>query len=165
MPFISSEDFIKIYTKTGDDGSTCVIGGKRVLKSLPLLEVIGDLDELNGWLGLVNRPSLQALVMDMSAILAGSGKVTLENDTLTNLETRIDEISATVPELDSFIMPTGKVQSEYFMARAVCRRAERHLVALGEEQFEFAHILKCLNRLSDYLFMLGYAENTSANRW
>lgn len=155
---------MKIYTKTGDEGTTCIIGGDRFEKCIPLMEVIGDLDELVGHLGLCNLEYIQPDIMTINAMIAGSKKVKINEVEVLCLERCIDLINAKVPELTSFIMPTGVVQSNLFIARAVCRRAERHFVSLDNKD-EYPHVLKYLNRLSDLLFMLAYESNTNAKHW
>lgn len=164
---------MKIYTKTGDGGETSLLGGKRVPKSHVRIDAYGTVDELNAFLGLLKdqeinstRHALLKKIQDrlftVGATLAtGSGSVQvikpdiLEEDILM-LEREIDVMEETLPALKNFILPGGHASvSVAHLARTVCRRAERCVVLLQEVDHIDGKILQYLNRLSDFLFVLG----------
>lgn len=165
---------MKIYTKTGDKGQTSLLGGNRVLKSHVRIEAYGTVDELNAHIGLlkdqeINRNKkdifrkIQDCLFTIGSCLAVEEnpekfKIPLitEKD-IQLLETEIDAITAQVPPLKNFILPGGHVSiSVGHVARCVCRRAERAVVKLTqEEDMEInEQIIIYLNRLSDYLFII-----------
>ncbi|MEZ6093487.1 MAG: cob(I)yrinic acid a,c-diamide adenosyltransferase [Pirellulaceae bacterium] len=171
---------MKIYTKTGDQGETGLRGGIRVSKSSLTIEVLGSLDELNCALGRVlaigiapgNQQVLQVVQHDLfsmgasvAALDSGRGENVNEFESRISLfENRIDEMDAQLPELDAFIMPGGSViGAELHWSRAVCRRTERRLVELMDQnrlaQNLFETQLVYLNRLSDLLFVMARFEN------
>lgn len=166
---------IKIYTKTGDKGSTSLIGGTKVLKSNIRIETYGTVDELNSYAGLVidlcNQHNIENILREVQDRLFTIGsslacdpdkepKITipdlLESD-VTRLEAEIDRMNTVLPEMKFFIMPAGHVAvSSTHIARCICRRAERCCVHLQEEKlFIDPLVIKYLNRLSDYLFVLS----------
>lgn len=164
---------MKIYTKTGDAGTTALFGGKRVSKADLRIDTYGTVDELNSWVGLVRdqpvnaaRHAVLAEIQDrlftMGAILAtepGNTKVkvpALQEEDVLYLEREIDAMDAVLPPMRHFVLPGGH-QSVSFchVARTVCRRAERLAIALhAQEPFDL-QVVKYLNRLSDYLFVLA----------
>jgi cob(I)alamin adenosyltransferase len=163
---------MKIYTKTGDKGTTSLIGGTRVAKSHLRIECYGTVDELNSYIGLVRDQAVNAGRADvlkeiqdrlftMGASLASDPEKSkmktpdlLEED-VQLLEREIDVMMAEVPPLRAFVLPGGH-QSVSFchVARCVCRRAERLAIRLQEESFVEQLVIIYLNRLSDYLFAL-----------
>ncbi|ERM82417.1 cobalamin adenosyltransferase [Rhodonellum psychrophilum GCM71 = DSM 17998] len=164
---------MKIYTKTGDSGSTSLFGGKRVSKAHLRIEAYGTVDEFNAFIGLLrdqeinqNRSGFLKEVQDrlftIGATLASEpGKENLKKpdlhlSDLEALEKEIDLMEANLPTLRNFILPGGH-QSVSFchLARTVCRRTERCVIALMEMEPVDEIIIKYLNRLSDYLFVLG----------
>lgn len=164
---------MKIYTKTGDSGSTALFGGKRVLKSDLRIETYGTVDELNSCIGLVrdqpvNRGrqavliEIQDRLFTVGSILAtepGNTKVkipTLGETDVQFLEKQIDEMEAALPPMKSFVLPGGH-QSVSFchITRTVCRRAERLVISLHAVEPVEPSVIKYLNRLSDYLFVLA----------
>lgn len=175
----------KIYTRTGDQGKTGLIGGTRVSKAALQVECYGTLDELNAHLGLlicqldsaVSRPlpilvTIQKQLFDMGAILAldpaKADKFNLpaiSSTDITTLELEIDEMNFHLPKMTHFILPGGHpVVAQAHIVRAVCRRAERHCVAfisqVASKEDSFAArvyplTLQYLNRLSDYFFVLS----------
>ena len=170
--FIMTKEF-KIYTKTGDAGTTSLIGGKRVSKYHPRIEAYGTVDELNSFIGAVLdhpldgsiRQSLdiiQERLFTLEAQLArdpqgstGTLPEIGEGD-VTFLEDEIDRMNEGLPELRSFIIPGGHpAVSSSHIARTVCRRAERVTLRLSENEPVAPVNLKYLNRLSDYLFVLS----------
>lgn len=165
----------KIYTKTGDKGSTSLIGGVRVPKNHIRIESYGTVDELNSHLGLVNDLSGNEVVtiwlreVQDRLFTLGSELATapdknikmklpdLHDSDVEWLEARIDEMNATLPEMRSFIIPGGHAgASACHVARCVCRRAERICVAMeGNGEVIPELCVRYLNRLSDFLFVLA----------
>lgn len=171
---------MKIYTKTGDDGTTGLIGGKRVAKHHIRIESYGSIDELNCWLGLIRDQDIdphlgeilthiQKNLFVIGAILATDPEKTmrkngkqrpkipeiLHSDT-EMLETEIDGMETKLPPMTHFILPGGHTSVSYcHIARTVCRRAERMCTLLHEHAPFDDRVLSYLNRLSDYLFVLA----------
>ena len=163
---------MKIYTKTGDNGTTSLIGGTRVAKNDCRLECYGTIDELNAYLGLIrdNHPNQdiqnQLLTIQNKLFVIGSEFACekTENNTIPHisqtdicyLEQKIDEISAELPPQKSFILPGGHPLSSYCqIARTVCRRAERRIYDLKIDATTNNLSTIYINRLSDYLFVLA----------
>lgn len=159
-----------IYSKTGDYGETDLFGGKRVRKSVDAVEVLGQFDELNAALGFArsgvkksscaNISLIQNDLFILGSIVAGVELKKSHSDHLKNqtnwLEREIDSLDKKLPALKKFILPNGcESSSRLHLARAICRRCERALVALGE----YVELIPYLNRLSDYLFVLARHEN------
>jgi cob(I)alamin adenosyltransferase len=170
----------RIYTRTGDDGTTGLIGGKRVSKDSPLIETNGSLDELNALIGLVRSNTLpagvdqilQRIQEDIFVIGAEiatpadaarkSPKIGDEDIKITERE--IDAIENDLAPLKSFILPGGaKAASELHLARAVARRAERQCVALSRNVRISPEVLSYINRLSDLFFVLARFVNQNQN--
>lgn len=165
----------KIYTKTGDKGSTSLIGGVRVPKSHIRIEAYGTVDELNSYLGMVNDMAqnhkisewlreIQDRLFTVGSVLATTPdkevKMKLPDvhtEDVQWLEQRIDEMNETLPEMRSFIIPGGNLAaSTCHVTRCICRRAERICVAMQEQQeYIPGLIVQYLNRLSDFLFVLA----------
>lgn len=171
---------MKIYTKTGDSGQTSLFGGTRVPKHHIRINSYGTVDELNSWLGLLRDQSMdktskqtlqliQEKLFTLGAILATdpekkilkSGKERLnipkinEEDVLL-LEDQMDTMNSSLPPMTHFILPGGHPTVSYcHIARTICRRAERMASILQENEPMDPFVLKYLNRLSDYLFVLG----------
>ena len=165
---------MKLYTKKGDDGTTSLIGGKRVKKCDARVEAYGTADELISWLGLVRAHlgpefqdyqgdvlEIQKHLMDISAWLACETEVDflrpLEIDKwMSFLEGRLDSLTALLGEKFSFVIPGPPAASaECHVARTVCRRCERDIVAIEQKTPADALCLRYINRLSDYLFALA----------
>jgi len=164
---------MKIYTKKGDDGTTGLIGGTRVDKFHLRIECYGTVDELNSHLGLVrdyqkdetaraDLKNIQDILFTIGSNLAADpekNKMELPNVKTTDvevLETKMDEMTAVLPELKHFILPGGhQAVSTTHIARCVCRRAERLVVHLSKKDKVDPLVVQYLNRLSDYLFMLS----------
>ena len=164
---------MKIYTKTGDSGTTSLLGGARVSKAHIRIDAYGTIDELNSYIGLLNDQEVNAHRYDFLkevqdrlftvgshlATEPGKDKVIkpdlFESD-IEALERAMDEMDAELPALTSFILPGGH-QSVSFahLARTVCRRAERISIALNDHEEIDPLIIRYLNRLSDYLFVIG----------
>ncbi|MBT1702141.1 cob(I)yrinic acid a,c-diamide adenosyltransferase [Chryseosolibacter indicus] len=163
---------MKIYTKTGDQGLTSLFGGKRVSKADLRIDTYGTIDELNSWIGVLRDQSvnetrkdilieIQDRLFTIGSILAtepGNTKVKiphLSEEDIINLEKQIDAVDAELEPMRFFVLPGGH-QSVSFghVARTVCRRAERLTIALHQHEPVDLQVIKYLNRLSDYLFML-----------
>jgi cob(I)alamin adenosyltransferase len=169
---------VKIYTRTGDSGETALLGGTRVSKADPRVAAYGDVDELNAWLGFVLAngvdaeigSALEPIQRDLFAIGARladpSGKVAnrvekaaVSPADIKRLEDAIDRLESDLPPLRRFILPGGSSSgAALHVARTMCRRAERTVVALGTDRVE-PEILEYLNRLSDLLFVMARAAN------
>jgi cob(I)alamin adenosyltransferase len=164
---------MKIYTKTGDAGKTSLIGGTRVEKDHYRIEAYGTMDELNSWIGMVmdqNPPAdclktleeIQDRLFTLVALAAEDKSKSkmklpgLEEGDVKLLENEIDRMNESLPELKNFILPGGnQAISTCHIARCVCRRAERKLVALARNEDLEPLAVIYLNRLSDYLFVLS----------
>ena len=164
---------MKIYTRTGDKGSTSLIGGTRVLKNDPQIEAYGTIDELMSWIGLVRDQdvSLKSNVfllevldrlMTCSTILAmdknhsGEYLPSIKDLDILALEKEIDSLESKLMPLQSFILPGGHSSISYcHIARTVCRRAERSVLEVKVPLRDKDIVEKYLNRLSDYLFVLS----------
>ncbi len=164
---------LKIYTKTGDKGQTSLIGGTRLPKHHIRIETYGTVDELNSFIGLVRDSisekelfnlliEIQDRLFTIGSLLAADpvkNKMELpklnESD-IVLLEKAIDKMNETLPEMKSFVLPGGHPTVSYcHIARCVCRRAERAVLKLAENEKVDELIYKYLNRLSDYLFILS----------
>jgi cob(I)alamin adenosyltransferase len=148
----------KIFTKTGDDGTTSANGKDRVGKDSTLISAIGDIDELNSFIGLLDIPiktSVQNNLFNIGGQLSmmNSTKLLMDDTEIEKLEQDIEQINQHLPPLTNFVLPSGMVH----VARAVCRRAERSIVALGVTDVTKVPI-QYLNRLSDYLFVYARKE-------
>lgn len=171
---------MKIYTKTGDKGTTGLYGGTRVSKGHLRIESYGTIDELNSYLGLIRDQKLDSHTFEsiikiqkemfvIGAVLATpldkevlkNGKKRLAETQVTEemisfLEKEIDLIDKELPPMTHFVLPGGHTLVSYcHIARSICRRAERLIVVLMEEEAIELNVLKYINRLSDYLFVLA----------
>jgi cob(I)alamin adenosyltransferase len=163
---------MKIYTKTGDQGTTALFGGKRVSKANLRIETYGTVDELNAWLGVLRDQEvnlkrrdvlveIQDRLFTVGSILAtepGNSKVKIpalvEEDVIL-LEKQIDLMDIELQPMRFFVLPGGNASVSFgHVARTVCRRAERLVIALNEQESVRPTVIKYLNRLSDYLFVL-----------
>lgn len=178
---------MKIYTKTGDKGVTGLLGGKRVPKCDIRIEAYGTIDELNSYIGFLRDQGLtenqaEELVKIQNVLFAiGSnlasdlenGKIKIpkvKEDDIMNLERSIDNMNENLPEMRNFILPGGNpAVSVCHITRCVCRRAERNIVHLSESEKVDPVILRYVNRLSDYLFMLarkiGFDKSAPETIW
>jgi cob(I)alamin adenosyltransferase len=163
----------KIYTKTGDLGETSLLGGTRVLKSHRQVEAYGSIDELNSFIGLIRDQEIDTrykLVLQkiQENLFVAEAWVAADKDhphnnlpvfkeeNILQLETEIDEMNQTLPELVHFILPGGNTTVSYCqITRTVCRRAERSVIRLSTTGMKHETIIKYLNRLSDFLFVLA----------
>ena len=168
----------KIYTRTGDDGTTGLVDGSRVAKNAPRMAAIGEVDEANSALGFAiialtgeakaDCERLQNDLFDLGADLATPGDdfapsemvLRIADGQVEWLEARIDALNSTLEPLKSFILPGGsEAAARVHIARAAVRRAERAMVALAGEKPVNPAALAFVNRLSDYLFVLARAVN------
>lgn len=173
---------MKIYTRTGDDGTTGLIGGSRVKKHNIRLESYGTIDELNSYIGVIRSMKtdlhtdeileiIQNKLFVIGANLATEDSIQLtrkqlpcKKSDIEMLEKEMDQMNAVIPELRNFILPGGsQVASFCHVARTVCRRAERKIVELSENAEVDSNLIKFVNRLSDYLFVLSRKLNIDQN--
>jgi cob(I)alamin adenosyltransferase len=173
---------VKIYTRTGDDGDTGLFDGTRVSKNHPRVSAYGDVDELNAWLGFVRAAidhdngvasmldQIQRDLFGLGARLADPArriaervtKAAVNSQDIVRLEQWIDLLESELPPLRRFILAGGSTAgAALHVARTVCRRAERAIVALGSEAVE-PELLVYVNRLSDLLFVMARAVNHRA---
>ena len=170
----------KVYTRTGDSGETGLVGGKRLPKDHPRIEAYGSVDELNSVIGLVlsfltqkdeskRRKKLELIfeaiqqkLFDMGSELATlqgdeyEGQITIKTKDTEWLEEIIDAMNNELQPLKSFILPGGTSLNAFLhLARTVCRRAERDILKLNQIDLVSPEILKFVNRLSDFLFVVG----------
>jgi len=173
---------MKIYTKTGDSGTSGIIGGDRLSKDDAIFEAYGTLDEFNGHLGLVHSILVKESLNDLAKIIllvqsevfsAGSLLATpptkrspdtekAHQSIITVLEQEIDKMETELPELKNFILPGGSLDSGFVqVARAVARRAERNIIHLYllKPDWKISNLAPFINRLSDFLFVLARYVN------
>lgn len=162
---------MKIYTKTGDTGTTALVGGTRVPKHHPKVEAYGTVDELISYVGMIRSYpinahylkillGIQKVLMNCAAHLASDSNAKKIPDIrpvdIELLEVEVDVMEEPLEPLHSFILPGGApIASFAHIARTICRRAERAALRLNEQEQVDENVIKYLNRLSDYLFMLG----------
>lgn len=180
---------LKIYTKTGDKGTTSLIGGTKVSKSHIRIESYGTVDELNSWIGVVidhltdttTRETLKEVQDRLftigSSLACDPDKEPklkipdLHEEDVIFLEKEMDRMNESLPEMKAFILPGGTPAVSFaHVARCVCRRAERICVAMQNEGMEIEELVtKYLNRLSDYLFVVaryaGHLQNAEEVKW
>ncbi len=178
---------MKIYTKKGDKGTTTLIGGTRVPKNHLKIEAYGTVDELNSWLGVIKDASNQmfykTFIEDIQNQLFNIGSLLAEDKENSKMqlpevneqfieviEKNIDHLDSILPPLKNFVLPGGHIINSYtHVARCVCRRAERNVVALSQYEEVNPIILQFLNRLSDWLFVyarfIAYAHNAPETLW
>ena len=165
----------KITTRTGDAGDTGLGDGSRVSKDHPRVRALGELDELNSAIGVLLAEELPAEVtgllgevqhdlFDLGGELSIPGHAMLGDAQISRLDAAIEQWNAELPPLKEFILPGGtRAAALAHLARTVCRRAERSVVALGQKDGISAHARRYLNRLSDLLFTLARVANKMAD--
>lgn len=172
----------KVYTRTGDGIKTSIIGGDRIPKYSLRLEAYGTVDELSAFIGnlvaddsvidqqRVDLLKVQNMLFNIGGYLATPPQIRkpevpgLTQDNITEMEGWIDDMDDQLPQLHNFIIPGGcKASAKANMARTVCRRAERRIVQLAEQEELNLLVLAYINRLSDYLFVIGRYLNKFAN--
>ncbi len=165
---------MKIYTKTGDDGTTGLVGGSRVKKYDLRLEAYGTIDELNATIGVLLSSELpenvaetlykiQNKLFNIGSLLASDEKgeaftasLSITTDNINDLEVAIDEYQSKLPELSHFVLPGGNFSAaQCHVARTVCRRAERRILQFAEHSKVSAEMIIYINRLSDFFFVLA----------
>jgi cob(I)alamin adenosyltransferase len=171
----------KIYTRTGDTGTTGLAGNERIDKDAPRVEAMGSIDELNSAIGIMlvhQMPDeamaalneIQHKLFDLGGELAMPEYQTIVAEDISFLETTLDSYNETLPPLKEFILPGGTVLAAHtHLARAICRRAERCLVPLVRDENVRTELMAYVNRLSDLLFVFGRVfarmENGSEVFW
>lgn len=178
----------KVYTRTGDDGTTALISGKRVPKHNLRIKANGALDELIAWLGVIRDHlskneteqflfQIQNELMNLAAQLAVPEKESLPNGVypvsdqqIERIEKEIDFLTQDLPPLQNFVIPGGHILVSYaHLARSVCRRAERDITELNETETIQNECIIYVNRLSDYLFTLsrkfGQEQQIEETKW
>lgn len=173
---------MKIYTRSGDDGTTSLAGGERIPKYSNKIEAYGTVDELISWLGLIiaiptvssrysELTAIQEKLMHCAAILSvGEGARTdkmipPDKNDINLLEKSIDLMESDMQALTSFIMPGGSVHVAYIhITRTVCRRAERNILRLAVDEEVDSNLIKYINRLSDYFFVLARKVSVELER-
>ena len=178
---------MKIYTKKGDSGHTSLIDGQIVNKHNLFVDAYGTVDELNSFLGLLKDyikdetikdilNNIQPKLFSIGSILATGKnqdimeKVKIEKKDVQYIEFHIDSMNNELPELKNFIIPGGhKISSYSHVCRSICRRAERRISELNNEQSVDPKILSYINRLSDFFFVLSrylmYSDKIEETRW
>lgn len=190
---------MKIYTRTGDKGTTGLFGGKRVRKDNIRIEAVGAIDEVNSVIGvaivqIINQPpkaslatgekslirnqlsKIQGDLFEIGAVLATPQRVRVKEkrihkeftshlkDRTSEFEELIDGLTTKLPPMKSFILPGGSKEGAFLhLARTVCRRAERRIVAFSQKERVDREIIKYMNRLSDLLFTMARFVNTQKN--
>ena len=158
----------KLYTKTGDDGTTGLGDGSRTNKDSPRIEAVGTIDELNSWIGLLlaelpaDEPLIEPLteiqhrLFDLGGELAVPGFQLIQSQMVSDLEILCDQLNEELPPLKEFILPGGSTSAGLcHMARAVARRAERIIVTLSKDESIGDDLKRYINRLSDVLFVMA----------
>ena len=166
----------KIYTRTGDGGETGLGDGARTRKDSPLVVALGEIDELNSAIGVLLAEqipekiravleNIQHDLFDLGGDVSIPGRATMTEGQVQRLETLLDEFNSVLPPLKEFILPGGtRAAGLAHLARTVCRRAERSIVALSSAEKVADPARVYLNRLSDLLFVLGRALNREGGR-
>lgn len=164
-----------LYTRTGDAGTTSLVGGERIEKDSVRLEAYGTLDELSSFLGLIAANpdctsevkgqlyEIQNMLFNIGCYLATSVKEGthpevngMTKEDISKVESWIDALDEQVPPLRAFVLPGGsRAAAETHMARTICRRTERRVITLANMEYVSQDVIKYLNRLSDYLFVLA----------
>lgn len=166
---------MKIYTKTGDAGTTSLVGGKRVPKDCARLESYGTVDELNAHVGLLltyvsENQDRECLISIQNRLFVVGAQLATEapnvsssvitDDDVTNLENNIDKASEGLPKWRGFTLPGGCREAAIaHVCRTVCRRAERRILTLNSEEEVDPQLIKYINRLSDYFYVLALRLN------
>lgn len=166
-----SKRITRVYTRTGDDGTTGLGDGSRTEKDNLRIRVIGIVDELNSSLGVLNASGIaedlagyilnvQHRLFDIGAEISIPGNARINESHVVRLEELIDNYNADLEPLKEFILPGGNMQAAIcHLARTICRRTERELVRLGRAQYINPHTLAYINRLSDLLFVFARTLN------
>ncbi|MGI6222333.1 MAG: cob(I)yrinic acid a,c-diamide adenosyltransferase [Prevotella sp.] len=166
---------LKIYTKTGDKGTTQLSSGERVDKDDAQVEAVGTIDELNANIGLLmtdisDEALLKRLHELQTEMFNIGGNLPVDEELTKKLEEEMDKMTAELPRIKDFIYPGGcRAAAQCHVCRTICRRAERRFVSLAKIRPVDASILRFLNRLSDYFFVLArklnFVYNVSEKTW
>jgi cob(I)alamin adenosyltransferase len=160
----------KVITRTGDDGTTGIADGSRLAKNDQRIHCLGEVDELNSQIGLAASfiqleqirdilKQLQHDLFDLGAELSQPTRTLMQTEHVDQLTIQAEQLNQTLPPLQEFILPAGSTAvAQLHVARSVCRRVERSLVALNQQQAINPHSLIYLNRLSDLLFILARVQ-------
>ncbi|MDE6023451.1 MAG: cob(I)yrinic acid a,c-diamide adenosyltransferase, partial [Muribaculaceae bacterium] len=171
-----------LYTGTGDSGTTSLVGGQRISKTSVRLEAYGTVDEFSSFLGVVLSSSecpadiksqmivIQNLLFDAGCYLATAADndaapvcKAIDGDAIQTIESYIDLLDAATPKIRAFVLPGGSETAAHcHVARTVCRRAERRILALAAEEYVDPNLIRWFNRLSDYLFITARYLNHTA---
>ena len=163
----------KIYTRTGDDGTTGLGNSERIEKDTMRVCVMGDIDELNSLIGVLIASgvkddlagyllNIQHRLFDIGAEISVPGRATTDTVHISRLEELIDNYNKDLKPLEEFILPGGTMSASLcHLARTVCRRVERHMVSMAREEFVNQNTLAYINRLSDLLFVFARVINLS----
>jgi cob(I)alamin adenosyltransferase len=174
--FLMGHRLSKIYTRTGDDGSTGLGDGSRTSKDSLRVEAFGEIDELNSYIGLLLAHDIPANIQtlmtgiqhdlfDLGGEFCIPGREALTQDYVSRLENTLDELNADLHPLKEFILPGGNPAAAVcHLARTVCRRAERRAISLAREESVSAPAMHYLNRLSDLLFVVARYLNQQAGQ-
>jgi len=166
----------KIYTRTGDDGTTGLGDGSRINKDSLRVEAMGDVDELNAVIGILLTEPLSEIIVstltrvqhdlfDLGGEICIPGYEIVKAERVSALEATLDQLNDQLEPLQEFILPGGTRAAAYcHLARTVCRRAERQLTRLSREETVTPVSLQYLNRLSDLLFVMCRIINKNANQ-
>ncbi len=173
----TSKSSARVYTRRGDDGTTSIIGGQRVMKNDARIEAYGTVDELNAAIGLLQAmtndsflDNVQQSLFEVGCSLADEKTNTPPLD-IVGIEHEIDKLSTDLPPLRNFVLPGGTAAAaQAHVCRTVCRRAERRVVELAERSgIVSPNIMEYLNRLSDYFFVLArhlnFIEGAPEKTW
>ena len=168
---------VKIYTRTGDDGSTGLLGSERVQKDSLRVEAFGALDECNAAIGVaragLTERDIDKILEDVQSLLFSAGRIWLvpskqqtervQTKDVSELEKTIDELESELIPLMAFILPGGTSRSAHIhLSRSICRRAERNIVRLSHSESINPLVLIAVNRISDLLFVVGRVLNSRA---
>ena len=170
-----SNRLTKIYTRTGDDGTTELSNHERIDKSNIRIEAMGDIDELNSIIGFLRTNdipddlsehllNIQHRLFDIGGELAIPDNSVISSESVKRLEQLIDDLNSDLPTLKEFVLPGGTISASIcHVARTVCRRSERTLVILARKESFNTETLRYINRLSDLLFVLARILNKLSN--
>lgn len=166
---------MKIYTKTGDNGTTSIVGGSRLPKNAPRIEAYGTVDELNSAIGLLTSNTdtqapekelllnVQNTLLNIGGYLAGMPDPKVSDTEIKALESSIDIMDKLLPPLHNFILPGGcPLAAQAHVARTICRRAERRMIDIVSTLSLPAELLAFINRLSDWLYTFARYANAQA---
>lgn len=166
---------MKIYTRTGDAGTTSIVGGSRLPKDAPRIEAYGTIDELNSYLGLIASDTatpaperslliqVQNTLFNIGGYLAGMPDPRVTDLDIKELEDSVDSMDRQLPPLHSFILPGGtKLAAHAHVARTICRRAERRIISLAADVELSPIMMAFINRLSDWLYTFARYANLQA---